>query len=182
MWPSLLCFAPLAALLGLAAAIDWRSRRIPNWLTLALAACGIAQSFAPWGTVHPTSAMTGFLAGMGLTIIPFAIGALGGGDVKLLAALGIWIGPLPVLWVFLAAAIIGMFIVLAQCAVARQLPALFRNSALIAVNLIHVRELGVEHVSRTGKAAKSVGRPLPYAVPVLLAAVGLILYQKGVWR
>ena len=49
----------------------------------------------------------------------------------------------------------------------------------LAVNLVHVRQVGVEHAKATGLACRSVDRPLPYAVPtglavVVLAAVGLV--------
>jgi hypothetical protein len=56
------------------------------------------------------------------------------------------------------------------------LPLLFRNSALVAMNLVHVRHVGLEHASATGRTAKSIGRPLPYAVPVLLAAIVVVLF------
>ena len=39
---------------------------------------------------------------------------------------------------------------------------LLHNSALVAINLIHVREVGVDHVIATGRSAKTVEWPLPY--------------------
>jgi hypothetical protein len=46
------------------------------------------------------------------------------------------------------------------------------------MNLIHVRQVGLEHASATGRAAKSIGRPLPYAVPILVAAVVVVLFGR----
>ena len=54
----------------------------------------------------------GLLAGCGLLIIPFALGGMGGGDVKLLAALGSWLGYIIVVKVFLFGSIAGAFIAL----------------------------------------------------------------------
>ena len=52
---------------------------------------------------------------------------------------------------------------------------LLKNSALVAVNLVHVNELGLEHAKQTGQSCRSIDRPLPYAVPVLLAVTFLIV-------
>jgi prepilin peptidase CpaA len=68
-------------------------------------------------------------------------------------------------------------IVLGQCAVQRRLPALLRNSAVLAVNLAHAQQLGLTHVGETGASCRSVEKPLPYAVPVLLAVI--IVVAKG---
>jgi prepilin peptidase CpaA len=171
----LLKYLPLAALLFWAAVGDCRSRRIPNWLTLPLAVAGILQSFCSVHTATPGQALLGFAAGFALTIVLFALGALGGGDVKLLAAVGAWIGPQRVFAVFLVAAVIGMLMVLAQAARQGRLRVLFRNSAAVAINLVHVRDLGVEHARRTGQSCRSVDEPLPYAVPVLAAVLLLLL-------
>jgi len=86
LWAQLL----LVALLLAAAAQDIAQRRISNWLCLgviaaaAVAAIAIGPSLALWQNV----ALVALLLAIGLPL--FAAGWLGGGDVKLLAALGIW--------------------------------------------------------------------------------------------
>ena len=52
----------------------------------------------------------GMLTGCGLLIIPFVLGGMGGGDVKLLAALGSWLGFAVVLNIFLFGSVAGAFI------------------------------------------------------------------------
>ncbi len=178
--PALLPWLPLVGLLALAAATDLRARRIPNLLSFSLLFAGIAQSFMAARTLGPGASALGFLVGFGLTFPLFAIGALGGGDVKLLAAVGTWAGPWPTLLIFAAAGIIGLVIVLAQAAWQGQMRILFRNSALLAINLVHLQDVGVEHVRATGQSCASVQRPLPYAVPVLLGTVLVLAYTlKG---
>ena len=80
--------------------------------------------------------------------------------------------------IFLAEGVIGMAIVLAQAAVTGRLRVLLRNTAVVAVNLWHLNDLGVRHVSETGKACRSVDRPLPFAVPVLAATL-FVLYVSA---
>ena len=61
-------------------------------------------------------AFKGILTGGGLLIILFVLGGMGGGDVKLLAALGAWLGPGAVLQIFIygaaAGAMIAIFLVI----------------------------------------------------------------------
>lgn len=172
---------PLFAMLVIAAIGDLRERRIRNWLTLTLMLTGLAQSFMPTHTTTPLYSLLGLLSGFGITFILFFMNAIGGGDVKLLMGVGAWLGPAGVLVVFLLEAVIGMVIVLAQAIWQGRLQTLFRNSTLVLINLAHINEVGLDHVTATGKAARSVDRPLPYAVPVLIA-VALIAVKSYVSR
>ena len=171
----LLPFAPLMTLLVWAAIEDLRTRRIRNWLTFSLICTGLLQSFIGHNGISPGVAGLGLLVGFALPLALFALGALGGGDVKLLAGVGAWLGPVPVFEVFCTAAVIGLVIVLAQATAQGRLRTLSRNSAILAINLVHVGDVGLEHASATGKSCRSVDKPLPYAVPVLLAVTLLIL-------
>lgn len=166
---------PMLALLGGAAITDWRTRRIPNGLTIGLIAGGIIAS-ACWSiaVITPSQAVLGMMTGLGLAFVPFALGALGGGDVKLLSGIGAWVGPAAVFHVFLIAAVVGLLIVLVQCAWQGRLFALFRNSAVLVMNLTQMETLGVQHVSEVGRSFRSVDRPLPYAVPVLVATCSVV--------
>jgi prepilin peptidase CpaA len=167
----LLPFMPLTATLLWAAVEDLRTRRIRNWLTFSLLITGVAQSFLPGRTVSPGDSALGLLVGLALPLLLFLIGALGGGDVKLLAAIGAWMGVAGILQVFAVEAILGMLMVLAQAAVAGRLPTLLRNSAVVAINLRHLNEMGLDHVRATGLSCRSVDRPLPFAVPVFAATL-----------
>jgi prepilin peptidase CpaA len=168
---TLLMCAPVLALLVVAAVIDWRTRRIPNWLTFTLVLSGLAQSFMPHAVVSPGNALLGLLTGFALTFALYALGAVGGGDVKLLAGIGAWLGPQAALAIFAVEAIVGMVMALAQAAYQGKTRLLLKNSALVAVNLAHVTDVGIEHARQTGQACRSIDRPLPYAVPVLIAVM-----------
>ena len=88
---SLTVFACAVALA--AAATDIRERRIPNLLTLPGIALGIVLNGVLGGTGGLLWSVSGLLVG-GLTFLPFFLrGGLGGGDVKLMAAVGAIAGP-----------------------------------------------------------------------------------------
>jgi prepilin peptidase CpaA len=177
MYPHWLLYIPLLAALVYAAIQDALTRRIRNYLTFTLMLTGLAQSFFPAHTVTPAMAFAGFGAGFALTFLLFAMGALGGGDVKLLSGVGAWLGPVAVLQVFLVAAIVGLIIVLVQSMKQKRLLTLFRNSAMLTINIVHASDVGIDHVSATGKSCRSVDKPLPYAVPVLVATVLVLVYS-----
>lgn len=94
--------------LGLTAAVvtDVRSRRIPNWLTGAIAAAGFGLAFGG-GVVTPGRAALGLLVGLLLMMPGHVIGATGAGDVKLMAAIGAVVGPDVAVRSFLYSAVAG---------------------------------------------------------------------------
>ena len=172
-------FVPLFALLAIAAVIDLRERRIPNWLTFVMAVGGMCQSFLPHHTVSPTQSIAGLGIGLGLPLILFILNAIGGGDVKLLAAVGAWVGPVNILIVFVLKDLIGLLIVLTQATCQGRLKVLFRNSAVVALNLVHLREVGMETVQQTGLSCRSIDKPLPLAVPIGVAVLLLQFLRTG---
>jgi prepilin peptidase CpaA len=171
--------APALMLLVWAAVSDWRTRLIPNWLTFSLLLSGIVQSFTSHGLTTPVGSLLGLLTGLALTFPMFAINALQAGDVKLLSGIGAWFGPQAAFACFCVEGVVGMILVLAQAAAQGRLRVLFRNSAVVAINLAHVREVGVDHAKATGESCRSVDRPLPYAVPVLIA---MTLLMARSWK
>ena len=113
-WPTLI-------VLAVATFTDLRSRRIPNWLVFPFLLAGIVVS--PWrhdwqGNSHGFG-WHGFgqsVAGLSLALaingIPFFMGWTGGGDVKLFAAIGAWVGPVQLFWSFFFTAFAGGAIIL----------------------------------------------------------------------
>jgi len=172
-------YLPLVALLTWAAVTDVRERRIPNWLTLTVLLSGLAQSCTRWALIPLSQSLYGLLVAFAVGIVLYALGARGGGDVKLLSGIGAWIGVRPVLWVFAAAAIVSLVVVLVQCAIQGKLGLLFRNTAVTLLAVVNVRRLGAEHVLDTGRHSRSIDRPLPNAVPLLIATIAVVLWTGG---
>jgi prepilin peptidase CpaA len=176
----LLTSLPLLGLLGLAAMTDLRSRRVPNWLTATVVVAGFAQSVTRFGLTTPLESLEGLAIGFVLTFMMYAVGGRGAGDVKLMAGIGAWLGPWPVAWVFAAAAIVSLIVALVQSAAQGKLAALLKNTALMALNAIHVRRLGTQHVMETSRSVRSIDKPMPNAVNVLVATIAVLAWVARV--
>jgi prepilin peptidase CpaA len=85
----------LAAALAAAALRDWKSRTIPNWLNAAIALLAIpfwwSTDLALWPDIVVQIGIAAVL--FGLFALAFHFGAMGGGDVKMIAAVALWLSP-----------------------------------------------------------------------------------------
>src|SRR5271170_4225581 len=76
-----------------AGVLDWRYRRIPNWLMVSGFAAGVAVNTILYRWPGLKAALLGTLLGLGL-LLPFVlVRSLGAGDWKLAGALGACLGP-----------------------------------------------------------------------------------------
>jgi prepilin peptidase CpaA len=129
----------LAALVVVAAACDFRTRHIPNWLC----ALGVLGGFAcEIELFHWTGAREAALgAGLALLVyIPlFTLRAVGGGDVKLMAAVGAFAGPQNWIAIFLVTALAGGVAALVLIALRGRTRRTFRNVGILLTELAHLR-------------------------------------------
>jgi prepilin peptidase CpaA len=77
---------------GAAAVVDVRKYRVPNRLTLPLLPLGVAYHSIAGGVDGLQTSLLGAAFGFASLILAYAIGILGAGDVKLVAAVGAWLG------------------------------------------------------------------------------------------
>lgn len=157
---------------AVACIIDIRTSRIPNVLTLtSLVVAVAAHAAAPTG--HGLlAALVGALTGLAIFFPVFALGGLGGGDVKLMAALGAWVGWSPVVWTALYTAVAGGVLALGWGYAHGYLRHAFRNLRSLATLWL------IEGVRPMPPLTLDEGRGprLPYAVPIL-AGVALTIWR-----
>ena len=92
---------------GASAALDLRTRRVPNWLTLGITALGMTLAAAHVTDRSIAAALGGFAVGLLLMLPGHIAGATGAGDVKLFAAVGSLLGPAGIGAAFVYTAIVG---------------------------------------------------------------------------
>lgn len=83
----------LSAILLTAAYSDLRRNRIPNWLSLLGLVVGVGLQVAANGAQGLLSGALGALVGLACFAPFYLVRAMGAGDVKLLAAVGSFMGP-----------------------------------------------------------------------------------------
>ena len=100
-------FLMLTTLLVVASVMDVRFRRIPNWLTYPAVLIGIGFHTLSLGIDGFLFGAAGMLLGFGILIIFYLVGGMGAGDVKLMAAVGSFLGPKGVFIAFVFTALVG---------------------------------------------------------------------------
>src|SRR5690554_6275886 len=79
---------------------DYRTQKIPNKITVPAIVAGVVLSTTYYGFSGLKASLIGFLVGFLIFLIPFIMGGMGAGDVKLMAAIGAVMGVKFVLWTF----------------------------------------------------------------------------------
>ncbi|OYZ43167.1 MAG: peptidase [Novosphingobium sp. 16-62-11] len=99
----------LAIALLVAAFTDIRRRQIDNWLTAAIALSAPAYWWAAGLSLWPDVAMMVGVALLAFVVLAglFALKLMGGGDVKLLAALALWLAPMSFVKLLVIMSLIG---------------------------------------------------------------------------
>ncbi|WP_272701617.1 A24 family peptidase [Desulfovibrio sp. Fe33] len=97
----------LATALVTASVTDLKNQRIYNWLTFPLIIAGFATHTVFGGYAGLKFAAGGFALGFVAMAIPYFMGVMGAGDVKLMAGIGAWLGLDATLTAFLFTCIAG---------------------------------------------------------------------------
>ena len=155
------------AIAFMACVADLRSRRIPNVLTFGGALAAFTFHTASAGSAGLLTSLGGWGLGVVCFLLPFALGGLGGGDIKLLAALGAWLGPALTVWVALYAGIAGGVLALVVALARGYLGQALANVRLL---LTHGSMAGIGAVN-TVSLAGSGGLSLAYAPPIFVGTV-----------
>lgn len=157
----------LLLILGVATCLDWRSHRIPNWLTFGGLGIGLVLCYVclPSNEIH--TGLQG--AGIGLAVlIPFFLtGGMGAGDVKLMAAIGSFIGPMAALTAACMALVVGGAIAGVMILRSGELADIYRRYMVMVSTRVFVP-------AEAGSVAR---RRFPFSLSI---AVGTLI-QQGVF-
>jgi prepilin peptidase CpaA len=166
----------LISLVTLAALTDLRWRRIPNLLVGAgLLAALIAQGLLPEGAGW-SSWLLGMLTGFALFLPLYLLRGMAAGDVKLMAAVGAFVGPLAAFQIALATFVIGGVMALAFMICKGRLRDCWLNlRALITPLLMRIAGMPAR---ATGMPKDSVGR-MPYAVAIAFGTLAVLFFGRG---
>lgn len=162
--------AALLALLACAVWFDIRSRRIPNRLVVS----GMAASFAiqAFSGLHGLQAWgLGLMAGFGLLLPIYLFRAMGAGDVKLMAMVGSFLGPVATLGVVMATLIAGGVLAVLVALSKGALLQTLRNVQLVLSSRASKHSDGHLGMQPPASSAGS----LPYAIAIAIGTVAHLL-------
>ena len=173
MWPPPVSTIAVVGLVVLATVQDLRRRRISNALTFGAAAVALVLHGVTDGWPGVLLAVSGWGVGFALFFPLFVLGGMGAADVKLLAAVGAWLGPAGALWTGLYGAVAGgvlaLFVSMARGYAGTALKNVGRVLRLWTV-------VGIQPVAGLTLADNAAVR-LPYALPLAAGALTTLWLQ-----
>ena len=145
---------------------DWRSRRIPNWLTVPGFLVGLGANMLASGMVGLKTSLVG--AGLGLLVLlPFVfLRSLGAGDWKLAGALGAFVGWGILLNLLMGSVLVAGIMALGLVIYKRRFKETMRNIGRILLSLIMFRMPAAEISLDNPQSLK-----VPYGVALALTTV-----------
>jgi prepilin peptidase CpaA len=155
---------------GLSAFFDFRIRRIPNWLIAIGLICGVVLN-AFHGSPYLIQSVLGFLVGVVVLIVPFALGWIGAGDVKYLGVVGSLLGVSWLPRVFFYSALVAGIIAIGYLAVGLARISRFRGlwldikTAVLSMGQV----LPVPVNTKTGERGASVPWGVAFAAGTIIA-------------
>lgn len=161
-------------LTGIAAYTDTKLWKIPNKLTLPFFALGWVYQVAFWGLAGLQDGLLGFVLGFGTYFLLFMVAGGGGGDVKLMGALGVWLGMMLTLKVMVLSTLFVIFDVAAITGYK-----MFKHGIrkwqkdYLATGKLNEKGKPVFKTETTEEKRKR--RILPFAIPVAMATWLLML-------
>ncbi len=167
-----------AAVPGLAVALaliagwtDWRSRRIPNWLTVSGFLVGVLVNVLADGRAGLKTSLLG--AGLGLLVLlPFVfLRSLGAGDWKLAGALGAFVGWQMLVDLLMGSVFVAGFMALGLVIYKRRFKETLRNIGRLLASMLTLRMPDAE-VSLDNPQSLKVPYGVALALTTLLFGIG----------
>ncbi len=160
--------------------IDFAQRRVPNWLNAAIAVCGLTAQSAFFGWSGLGAGLLGMLVGLAVLIVPWAMHGMGAGDVKLMAAIGCWLGPWLTLLSFVAGALLGGLAAVVMIVSSGRVVHAFTNLQTICTKLRRLETAFGEFAG--ARTFGNTSQLLPYGVPLSAGTLAVLwTYYLGGW-
>lgn len=163
----------------LASWIDYAQRRVPNWLNLALILLGFSVQAYFFGWSGVGAGALGMLIGFGLLIVPWMMHGMGAGDVKLMAAIGVWLGPLLTLYSFALGVVFGGLTAIVMIVSTGRLRMACANLGVILVKCSSRDTVFSEFGSV--KSFGTTSQLLPYGVPLTAGTLVILAAKMFGW-
>ncbi len=165
----------VSAILILAAWIDGRELKVPNWITFPMILAGLVYSTCVGGLGGLGAGMLGMCCGL-LTLMPlYAVGGMGAGDVKLMAGIGAWLGWEITLAAFAVSVVVGAVMAVIMVLWDKSMKHHYENFLLILSEWMVIKN--PYELSKIAAERKPRMMLLPYGIPICIGTIGYFVYS-----
>ena len=160
-----------------AAYIDGKELRVPNKITFPMIIAGWIWSSIAYGMegdgwyVGLMWSFAGTAVGLATLLPAYAVGGMGAGDVKMMAAIGAWVHCQITIYAFCVSAIVGAILAVIMVIAAGEGRRHFNQFFCIINEFMTIRD--PETLAQIATERKTTMRLLPYGIPL---AIGTVLY------
>ncbi|MBI5758947.1 MAG: prepilin peptidase [Planctomycetales bacterium] len=164
----------VSVILIVAAYIDGKQLRVPNWITFPMVLAGVAFHGVSAGWSGLEFSVGGLCVGL-LCLLPlYSVGGMGAGDVKLMAGIGAWLG-VSVTWqAFCVSVVVGAAMAVMMVLARRSWRHHYTNFLQIAAELLTIRD--PRELSAIAAERKPRMLLLPYGIPICIGSIGYFVY------
>jgi prepilin peptidase CpaA len=169
----------LFAFLTVAAVIDYRTYKIPNWLTVSGMAVGLICNAAVASSTSYSGllwAFGGLMLGFFMFLPLYVFRAMGAGDVKLMAMVGAFLGLPDTFYAVITIFIVGGIAALGFALFNKALGRMLVNVKNVVHSLMFSAVVGIRPNAQI-EANTSVGK-LPYGVSISVGAIGYLVAKQ----
>lgn len=156
--------------------IDYKERRVPNWLNAAIAFVGFLAQGWYFGLAGISAGALGLLVGFGVLIIPWLMHGMGAGDVKLMMAIGVWLGPTWTAISFAVGGIVGGIIAVAMIVSSGRVWKAWANMQTIVCKMTSRSTIFSEFGG--ARTFGNTSQLLPYGVPLTIGTLMVFLGRQ----
>ena len=165
----------VSAILILAAWIDGRELKVPNWITFPMVLSGLVYSTWVGGLGGLGAGLLGMCVGL-LTLMPlYAVGGMGAGDVKLMAGIGAWLGWEITLAAFAVSVVVGAVMAVIMVLWDKSMKHHYENFLLILSEWMVIKN--PYELSKIAAERKPRMMLLPYGIPICIGTIGYFVYS-----
>lgn len=158
-----------------AAWIDGKQLRVPNWITFPMVGTGFVYNLAAYGGEGLSIAFAGMCVGL-LTLLPlYAVGGMGAGDVKLMAGLGAWLGWEVTLWAFVYTVVVGAVMAIVMVLSKKAWSKHYNQFLMIFSEWMTIKD--PKKLSEIAAERKPTMYLLPYGIPICIGSIAYFFVE-----
>ncbi|ADG66641.1 peptidase A24A prepilin type IV [Planctopirus limnophila DSM 3776] len=164
----------VSLVLILAAWIDGKELRVPNWITFPMVLSGLIYGFVMGGWAGLGDSLIGMVVGLACLLPLYAVGGMGAGDVKLMAGMGAWLGAAITWQAFMVSVVVGAIMAIIMACYRKDLHKHVGQAMLIWTEWTTIRD--PRKLSEIAAERKPRMLLLPYGIPICIGSIAYFVY------